>query len=54
MQKAVANVNEVLGPALLGMDPVDQEGLDNKVGVCMCVDACIDLLIYECIHVCVC
>jgi enolase len=31
VQKAVANVNDVLGPALLGMDPVDQEGIDNKM-----------------------
>jgi enolase len=25
----VANVNDVLGPAVKGMDPTDQEGIDN-------------------------
>lgn len=29
--KAVGNVNQVLGPAVVGMDPTDQEGIDNKM-----------------------
>lgn len=29
--KAVDNVNKVLGPAILGMDPTDQEGIDKKL-----------------------
>ncbi len=29
--KAVANVTEKIGPALLGMDPTDQEGIDKKM-----------------------
>lgn len=28
---AVANVNKVLGPAVIGMDPTDQEGIDSKL-----------------------
>jgi enolase len=27
--KAVANVNDILGPAVKGLDPVDQEGIDK-------------------------
>jgi enolase len=27
--QAVANVNDILGPAVKGMDPTDQEGIDN-------------------------
>jgi len=29
--QAVNNVNTVLGPALIGADPTDQEGIDNKL-----------------------
>jgi len=29
--KAVANVNDTLGPALMGMDPTDQEAIDAKM-----------------------
>ena len=29
--KAVANVNDTLGPALVGMDPTDQEAIDAKM-----------------------
>ncbi len=29
--KAVANVNDVLGPAVIGMDPTDQRAIDNKM-----------------------
>jgi enolase len=29
--KAVGNINQVLGPALLGMDPVEQEVIDKKM-----------------------
>ena len=29
--KAVANVNDVLGPAVIGMDPADQRAVDNKM-----------------------
>lgn len=29
--KAVENVNKVLGPAVIGMDPADQSGIDNKM-----------------------
>lgn len=29
--KAVANVNDVLGPAVKGMDPVEQQGIDDKM-----------------------
>ena len=29
--QAVANVNDVLGPAVLGMDPADQRAVDNKM-----------------------
>lgn len=28
---AVKNVNDVLGPAVIGMDPADQRGVDNKM-----------------------
>ena len=31
MLKAVANVNDVLGPAVIGMDPADQRAVDNKM-----------------------
>lgn len=29
MLKAVSNVNDVLGPAVLGLDPTDQRGIDD-------------------------
>lgn len=29
--KAVDNVNSVLGPAIIGMDPTDQQSIDNKM-----------------------
>ena len=29
--QAVANVNDVLGPAVIGMDPADQRAVDNKM-----------------------
>ena len=29
--KAVGNVNQVLGPALEGMDPLNQEEIDKKI-----------------------
>src|SRR5579859_3347681 len=29
--KAVGNVNQVLGPAIIGMDAVDQDGIDKKM-----------------------
>lgn len=29
--KAVGNVNDVLGPAVLGMDPADQRAVDDKM-----------------------
>ncbi|MBI1863707.1 phosphopyruvate hydratase [Candidatus Woesebacteria bacterium] len=29
--KAVTNVNQVLGPAIVGMDPTDQDGVDNRL-----------------------
>lgn len=29
--KAVGNVNDILGPAVLGMDPADQRAVDNKM-----------------------
>jgi enolase len=29
--KAVGNVNDVLGPAVIGMDPADQRSVDNKM-----------------------
>lgn len=29
--KAVANVNQILGPALVGLDPSDQEGIDKRL-----------------------
>lgn len=28
---AVANVNNILGPAIIGMDPIDQPGIDKKL-----------------------
>jgi enolase len=28
---AVKNVNEILGPAVIGMDPADQRGVDGKM-----------------------
>tara|TARA_B100001245_G_scaffold170264_1_gene129120 strand:+ start:11960 stop:13252 length:1293 start_codon:yes stop_codon:yes gene_type:complete len=31
VQKAVANVNDIIKPALLGMDALDQRALDNKM-----------------------
>jgi enolase len=31
VQQAVDNVNSVLGPAIIGMDPVDQFGIDKKL-----------------------
>ncbi|MBX4205701.1 phosphopyruvate hydratase [Candidatus Microgenomates bacterium] len=29
--RAVENVNQILGPAVIGMDPTDQEGIDTKL-----------------------
>lgn len=29
--QAVGNVNDILGPAVLGMDPADQRGVDDKM-----------------------
>lgn len=29
--QAVANVNDVLGPAVIGMDPADQQAVDDKM-----------------------
>lgn len=29
--QAVANVNDVLGPAVIGMDPADQRAVDDKM-----------------------
>lgn len=31
VSKAVANVNNIIGPAIKGMNPVDQAAIDNKV-----------------------
>lgn len=31
MLKAVGNVNNVLGPAVIGMDPADQRAVDDKM-----------------------
>mmetsp|Transcript_15788 Transcript_15788/g.26037 ORF Transcript_15788/g.26037 Transcript_15788/m.26037 type:complete len:388 (+) Transcript_15788:419-1582(+) len=31
VSKAVSNVNEVIGPALIGMDPTDQQKIDDKM-----------------------
>src|SRR5688572_6771699 len=29
--KAVGNINQVIGPQIVGMDPSDQEGVDKKM-----------------------
>jgi enolase len=31
VMKAVENVNQILGPAMIGMDPADQQGIDQKL-----------------------
>ena len=31
MHKAVANVNDIIGPALIGMDTLDLESIDRKM-----------------------
>ena len=31
VQKAVKNVNDILGPAVIGMDPAEQRAVDDKM-----------------------